>query len=558
MLFHDSTRHDRAIPNTRRGKSPRPSRWRPGLAAMTAILALGLLLARALEPDATASDDIPAASEITAQAPQSGPGAFPRETLSRSWALTGIPGLLLLAMGGGMFLTRRTPWNKHLFKRQHAHLLAEIRRRKVAELQLQQLTGYVRTIYDGLSDAVVVFDQAGTILDLNNIAADRFSKKRNDVIGQNMYALLPHGFGAVYKEKVAFAHNARRFTIFEAERDGRNYRVSICPVPYAARHRIEYISISRNITDEKFVDKKLLYMTFHDQLTALYNKAFILRRLSANIKSNSDKQDRPYALLFLDLDNLELVNDNFGQHAGNQLLQHLTSRLLEVLPGKAIVARLGGDEFAVLFEGPDNASLALGACQAIHRALVAPFIVTEHEIVISASIGVVLSDAGHLSAEHVIRDAYIAMYQAKKNGAGQTVVFKEGFRNKILERHALEYSLRQSLAGNELHCVYQPIFSLPGLAITGFEALVRWRHPTMGNITPDRFIPIAEESGLIIDLGRFVIRESSRQMKKWLQEGRVAESATHYCPVKKMLDTRMSQLGWATEAFLIRRSILEN
>ncbi|MBF0527721.1 MAG: EAL domain-containing protein [Deltaproteobacteria bacterium] len=425
-----------------------------------------------------------------------------------------------------MLLKQRTQRTKINLRRQTDTLRRQIHKVKNVVNELKQARGYLRTICDGLSDPIIILDQDGTIKEINNIAKDRFFHELGRIAGRNIFTTLPPGFCHEFKAQIELARDSQRFIIFEVEDKARKYRISIRPIVNPRKRVTNFVCFIRNITDEHLAERKLLYMAYHDDLTAIYNKAYIVRQISYRIKHNKKNENVDYGLLFLDLDNIELVNDSFGQQVGNQLLQHLTSRLLELLSDQAVVGRIGGGKFAAVFEGENSRTLIHHACEAIHKALAIPFVVSGHKIALSVSIGVVLPDSRYILAEHVIRDAYIAMYQAKKNGPGQTVVFQEAFRNKLLERHHLEYNLRQSLARNELYCVYQPIFSLPELAVIGFEALIRWRHPTLGNIPPDRFIPLAEESGMIIDIGRFVIQESSRQMSRWLREGRIAANTT--------------------------------
>jgi diguanylate cyclase (GGDEF)-like protein/PAS domain S-box-containing protein len=270
-----------------------------------------------------------------------------------------------------------------------------------------------------------------------------------------------------------------------------------------------------DVTDRKYAEAKLLHNAFYDPLTNLPNRALFMERLRFAVERAKRHADYLFAVLFLDLDRFKNINDSMGHMAGDQLLVSIARRIEEGRRSTDMVARLGGDEFVVLLDEINDKEDAIHIANWLQEELRQIFHLDGREVEMTASIGIVLSTNGYERSEDVLRDADIAMYTAKANGKDRYEIFDPTMRTRVLERIELEADLRHALANEELTVYYQPIISLANGHLVGFEALARWLHPKLGLLQPSEFIPLAEETGLIISLDRWVMREACRQMHAW-------------------------------------------
>ena len=273
-----------------------------------------------------------------------------------------------------------------------------------------------------------------------------------------------------------------------------------------------------DISDRKSAEQKLLHYAFYDKLTGLPNRTLFLDHLSLAIERSKRHQNYRFAVLFLDLDRFKDINDSQGHLIGDELLVSVGNLLQNRMRGTDTVARFGGDEFVILVDEIRSNDNALQIADWIHKALSMPFYLSQNEVYISASIGIVLSDIGYLRPEDVLRDADIAMYHAKAKGKACSEVFNPNMRIQIVERLELVNDLRKAIENQELTIHYQAIVSLETDKVSGFEALVRWDHPHRGQLAAKDFIHLAEDSGTIISVDRWVLRQACRQLRQWQME----------------------------------------
>jgi len=282
-----------------------------------------------------------------------------------------------------------------------------------------------------------------------------------------------------------------------------------------------------DISERKAAEARLLHDAFFDRLTGLPNRALLMDRLKNAIERAKRREDYNFALLFLDLDQFKNVNDSLGHPAGDQLLITIGEMLKNNLRSTDTIARLGGDEFVILLEDIKNTASAEYICNLIHKRFSSPIRMAENEVFITTSIGIVLSGPEYNEPDDMLRDADIAMYEAKARGKGYHEIFKPRMRDRIIQRVSLESELRQAIEKEQLRVYYQPIISLKSGQLEGFEALARWQHSERGLIPPIEFIPIACETGLIATIDLWMIRESCRQIQEW-------QSRFHFDPPLKI------------------------
>ena len=275
------------------------------------------------------------------------------------------------------------------------------------------------------------------------------------------------------------------------------------------------VGLMRDVTTHKRSHERLIHDAVHDSLTGLPNRELFLDRLQGAITRAAEGQSHRPTIIFIDIDRFKKVNDNFGLVIGDSMLLTLGRRLGRHLNPQDTLARLGGDQFAILLISDSDPHLVATLAERVKRALRTPMKINAKEIILTASIGIVVHDGGQSTAQDVLRDGEMAMLRAKRGGADRIEIFNPAMRGEDVSRVPLESELRMALERRQISVLFQPITRLASNQLAGFEALLRWDHPTRGRLSSDDFIPVAEESGLIVDLGNYLLGQALEAAANW-------------------------------------------
>ncbi|MGC8722996.1 MAG: putative bifunctional diguanylate cyclase/phosphodiesterase [Acidobacteriota bacterium] len=384
-----------------------------------------------------------------------------------------------------------------------------------------------------LEESVLITDLEGTI-EYVNAAFERVTGyTRQEVIGKTPRILKSgHHDEAIYDKlwKTLQAGESYRGVMINRRKDGTIYHEekTISPVRDRSGAIHHFLATGVDVTQRRMAEEQLQHDALHDPLTGLPNRTLFLDRLGLAMARAQRYAEYRFGILFVDLDRFKLINDSMGHLSGDELLMEVSSRLVRCLRSSDTVARLGGDEFAVLLDNIPNVETAVHFAERIHEQIAEPCRLSGHEVYSSGSIGVAFWAPHYERPDEMIRDADTAMYEAKRQGRGCHAVFDHAMRTKVLRLLEVETDLRQAVADKRLAMFYQPIVDLGSGDLVGFEALLRWRHPEHGVVTPGHFLEVAEENGLILPIGQFTIREAARHLRL-LQDQRRGEPPLVMC-----------------------------
>jgi diguanylate cyclase (GGDEF)-like protein/PAS domain S-box-containing protein len=380
-------------------------------------------------------------------------------------------------------------------------------------------------IVESADDAIlrVGFDQR--VMTWNDGAAHLYGRSDSETIGRSFAELFPaerQHEAAALLERVAAGASVERHETVQTASDGTPIEVSLTFSPIRTGNEIVGASVvARDIGDRKRLERELEHQALHDALTGLPNRALFHDRLGHALARGK----RPVSpvgrlgVLFIDLDDFKVINDTLGHRIGDELLVGVSERIRAAIRPGDTAARLGGDEFTVLLEQLDDPSAARLVADRILEQLRQPFVLEGHQVVISASIGISIADEPGEGPDEVLRTADTALYEAKGRGKGRHATYAPEMNLRAWRRLELEGELRDAIAREEFEVHFQPIVSLATGAVGGFEALARWRHPTRGLVPPSEFIPLAEQTALIIPIGAMVLERALAQLAEWRASG---------------------------------------
>jgi diguanylate cyclase (GGDEF)-like protein/PAS domain S-box-containing protein len=385
----------------------------------------------------------------------------------------------------------------------------------VEDLHLQRSERRFRALIERSSDMIVILDAAGVVTYVSPGCTRVLGFPPEAVLGRPMQSILHDKEGPALTRVLAGRlprSGEEAIELLATDVDGEWHVLEVTATDLIHDPDVNGIVLNaRDTTERKRLADELRHQALHDTLTGLANRALLGDRVAHALARRSDGPGL-VAVLFIDLDDFKTINDSLGHSVGDQLLVLAAERLRGCLRSADTAARLGGDEFAVLLDEPDTEAQVVGVAARLLAALQEPFRIDDHEILVTASVGIAVDPARAATADHLLRNADAAMYLAKQRGKGRWEMFDESMHAAAVERLELRGSLAHAIEDGELRMNYQPIVDLETGRTVAVEALVRWIHPVRGVISPAQFVPLAEETGLIVPMGRWILEQSCREV----------------------------------------------
>ena len=413
-----------------------------------------------------------------------------------------------------------------------AGINVDISARKETELALKDSERKFRSLFELSPVGIALNDlQTGRFLQVNDALLAPTGYGREELLRLTYWDLTPASYSAEEQAQLESIKNSARYGPYEKEyvrKDGSRYPVLLSGIRMTDASGREVIwSIVQDISQRKALESELAAAARCDKLTGLANRTLFMERLQAVVDRVHAGGRQSFAVLFLDFDHFKLIDDALGHEAGDELLRQIATRLRASLrtsdaatddDADTLICRFGGDEFLVLLSGLHVSADAGRIAERLLNALAPAYSIHGRDVHSTASIGIVTSEQGIESAEAVVRNADVAMYEAKRSGRACSVVFNEAMHTRLTRHVTIESGLRKALGTEQLSLVYQPIVELDTGAMVSAEALLRWNHPVLGPVSPAEFIPVAEDCGLIVALGQWVLQEACRALVQWRRQ----------------------------------------
>jgi len=389
-----------------------------------------------------------------------------------------------------------------------------------AEQALRESEQRYRLLAENINDLVCLHDRDRRYLYLSPSCKSLLGYDDDELIGKDPYILFhPDDRDRVAEEFRAAILGKNHISItYRINQKSGNYiwlETLTKPILDQAGNLIKIQTTSRDVTERILVQERFKYEALHDALTGLPNRNLLMERIKLGINRIHNFEGYHFAILFLDLDRFKVINDSLGHLVGDQLLIATGYKLQSILRSTDLAARIGGDEFVILLDEIKDIQEAIRATERIFKTLALPLIIEEREIHVSTSIGIVFGTKDYIRASDMLRDADIAMYRAKNKGKARYEIFDREMHAIAINRLHLENDLRRAIEKKQFLVYYQPIIDISNNRLIGFEALVRWQHPTRGFISPVEFIPLAEETGLIVTIDSWMLSTACQQLATW-------------------------------------------
>jgi diguanylate cyclase (GGDEF)-like protein/PAS domain S-box-containing protein len=388
--------------------------------------------------------------------------------------------------------------------------------------ELQENQQYYQSLFEHSQDAVITYDMNRTIINMNPRAEELFGYTSSILHDNSTEALIVKEYQEIRNKcfEKALQGNPQNFEIEMLNKKGSKLFLNIIFLPIIVDKQIKGIySIGKDITEQKMIQETNAYLAHHDELTKLPNRRWMEQKLDESL-NHAKNQKQKLAVLFFDLDGFKNINDTLGHSIGDRLLVLLSSRLLgSINREKQFVARMGGDEFMILCPVIDNPEEAIETAKGLLENLTTPFHIDDFELLVSASIGISIYPKDGANVDDLMKNADIAMYRSKEQGRNMYQVYSPSMKVRSYQSFYLERDLRKAIINNEFIAHFQPRVNSATGKIVSAEALIRWNHPKLGLVSPGEFIPLAEETGLIIPIGKWMKNRVCEQLVAWQEAG---------------------------------------